>query len=123
VGHCKSLVNPPAPTLEFDRKERCWKEVQEEVKKTRVSSAPGPSGVTYKVYKNCPRLLHRLWRILKVIWRRGKVAHQWRYAEGVWIPKEEESKNISQFRTILLLSRCPGRTASRRPTRGRGQVR
>lgn len=54
--------------------------------------------------KNCPWLLNRLWRILKVIWRRDKVAYQWRYAEGVWIQKEEESKNIDQVRTISLLS-------------------
>lgn len=30
--------------------------------------------------------------------------HQWRYVEEVWIPKEEEPKNIDQFRTISLLS-------------------
>ena len=58
----------------------------------------------YKLYKRCPRLLHRLWKILRVIWRRGKVAQQWRFAEGVWIPKEENAKNIEQFRTISLLS-------------------
>ncbi len=46
----------------------------------------------------------RLWKILKVIWRRGKVAAQWRHAEGVWIPKEENSSNIEQFRIISLLS-------------------
>jgi len=90
LGHCKSLINPPAPTLEFDEKKPNWKEV--------------PSGVTYRVYKNCPRLLHGVWRSLKVIWRMGKVGHKWRYAKGVWIPKEEETKNISQFRTISLLS-------------------
>ena len=38
-----------------------------------------------------------------MIWRRGKVADQWRRAEGVWIPKEENSKNIEQFRIISLL--------------------
>ncbi|KAL7833617.1 hypothetical protein AOLI_G00285770 [Acnodon oligacanthus] len=31
-------------------------------------------------------------------------SEQWRFAEGVWIPKEEESKTIDQFRTISLLS-------------------
>ncbi|KAL7850072.1 hypothetical protein SRHO_G00194210 [Serrasalmus rhombeus] len=46
----------------------------------------------------------KLWKILKVIWRRGKAAQQSRFAEGVWIPKEEESKTIDQFRTISLLS-------------------
>ncbi|KAL7856407.1 hypothetical protein AOLI_G00200110 [Acnodon oligacanthus] len=49
------------------------------------------------------RRSRRLWKILKVIWRRGKVAQQWRFAEGVWIPKEEELKTINQFRTISLL--------------------
>lgn len=48
-------------------------------------------------------MLHQLWRIVKVIWRRGKTVQQWLFAEGVWIPKEEDSKNICQFRIILLL--------------------
>lgn len=39
-----------------------------------------------------------------MIWWRGRVADQWRCAEGVWIPKEENSKDIDQFRTISLLS-------------------
>ncbi|KAL7856411.1 hypothetical protein AOLI_G00200150 [Acnodon oligacanthus] len=104
LGHCQHLIDPPARTLDFDGKEPSWKEIQEVIKKARSSSAPGPSGVPYRVYKNCPKLLHRLWKILKVIWRRGKVAQQWRFAEGVWIPKEEELKTINQFRTISLLS-------------------
>jgi len=52
LGLCKSLMNPLAPTLEFDGKEPSWKEVQEMFKKARSSSAPGQSGVPYKVYKN-----------------------------------------------------------------------
>ncbi len=39
-----------------------------------------------------------------MIWRRGKIAQPWRYAEGVCIPKEEKSENIDQFRVISLLS-------------------
>ena len=35
-----------------------------------------------------------------VIWRRGRIPEQWRVAEGVWIPKEENSKKIDQFRII-----------------------
>lgn len=57
----------------------------------------------YKVYKNCPKLLHRLWRALKVNWRRGKIAEPWRYTEGVHISKEERSENIDQFRLKLSL--------------------
>lgn len=82
LDHCQQLINPPAPTLDFNGKEpserrsRRWSR--------NLEQAPGPSGVPYKVYKNCPKLLHRLWKILKVVWRRGKVSQQWRYAEGVW---------------------------------------
>lgn len=74
------------------------------MRKARSRSAPVPSGTTYKVYKHCPKLLHRIWKILKVIWRRGRPAQQWLFAEGVWILKEEDCKSISQFRIILLLS-------------------
>ena len=103
LGDCKAVIRPPEPAEAFNLMEPLLKEVQDVVKKTRSRSAPGPSGTSYKVYKHCPRLLHWLWRILKVIWRRGKTAQQWRFAEGVWIPKEEDSKNISQFRIISLL--------------------
>ena len=39
-----------------------------------------------------------------MIWQRGRVADQWRCADGVWIPKEENSREIDQFRSIFLLS-------------------
>lgn len=48
--------------------------------------------------------MERLWRIFRVIWRKGKVPQQWTYAEGVWIPKEENASSIEQFRTISFLS-------------------
>ena len=51
-----------------------------------------------------PKLLRTLWKILHVIWRRGAVADQWRQVEGVWIPKEENSTKLEQFRSISLLS-------------------
>lgn len=104
LGPCKALVIPAEPVSQFHSAEPTLSEVREAVRAARSSSAPGPSGVPYKVYKQCPRLLKRLWMILKVIWRRGKVATQWRHAEGVWIPKEENSSNIEQFRIISLLS-------------------
>ncbi|CAJ1075238.1 LOW QUALITY PROTEIN: uncharacterized protein LOC109089580 [Xyrichtys novacula] len=104
LGHCAALICPPEPSTLFNINEPTLKEVKEVIKSARTSSAPGPSGVPYKVFKHCPRLLERLWKILRTIWRRGRVPQQWRYAEGVWIPKEENASNIEQFRTISLLS-------------------
>ncbi len=104
LGPCDVLITPPEPSSDFDLKEPRIREVEDVVRRARLSSVPRPSGVPYKVYKNWPKLLHRLWRVLKVIWRRGKIAQPWRYAEEVCIPKEEKSENIDQFRVISLLS-------------------
>ncbi|XP_038131552.1 uncharacterized protein LOC119776958 [Cyprinodon tularosa] len=101
---CRELPTPPIPSVQFNIKEPTLAEVRNIVRAARTSAAPGPSGVPYKVYKHCPRLLERLWRLIRVVWRRGKVAQQWRHSEGVWIPKEENASDITQFRTISLLS-------------------
>ncbi|KAJ8333497.1 hypothetical protein SKAU_G00415050 [Synaphobranchus kaupii] len=100
----RALISPAPPTTEFNQREPSLKEVEEVIKAARSASTPGPGGVPYLVYKRCPELLRHLWKTLKVIWRRGRVTNQWRCAEGVWIPKEENSKNINQFRSISLLS-------------------
>ncbi|KAK7901244.1 hypothetical protein WMY93_018013 [Mugilogobius chulae] len=104
LGNCDVLITPAEPTEPLNLREPLFKEVQQIVRKARAGAAPGPSGTTYNIYKRCPCLLKRLWKILKVIWRRGKVPSQWRQANGVWIPKEENSENINQFRMISLLS-------------------
>nr|XP_061785060.1 uncharacterized protein LOC133576095 [Nerophis lumbriciformis] len=101
---CRGLPTPSEPSFQFNIKEPTLAEVRDTVRAARTSAAPGPSGVPYKVYKHCPRLLERLWRLIRVVWRRGKAAKQWRHAEGVWIPKEENASDITQFRTISLLS-------------------
>lgn len=103
LGPCEVLVNPPEPGVQFVTAEPTLNEVKEVVMAARSSSSPGPSGVPYRVYKQRPKLIVRLWKIIKVIWRRGRVATQWRSAEGVWIPKEEDASNIEQFRIISLL--------------------
>ncbi len=87
----KALISPP-PTTEFNLRGPSLKEIEEIIKAARSASTPGPSGVPYLVYKRCPELHRHLWKILKVIWRKGRVSDQRRCAEGVWIPKEENSK-------------------------------
>lgn len=69
LGECSKVpqVEPSAALLENN--EPTWKEVDEVVKKARPRSAPGPSGIPYKEYKKCPKLLCLLWKPLKVIWR------------------------------------------------------
>ena len=104
LGECLKSINLDLPDWDFDESEPHLKEVQDIVKKTRASSAPGPNGIPYKVYKQCPLLTRRLWKLLRVVWRRGKVADSWFEAEGCFIPKEENAGKLGQFRTISLLN-------------------
>ncbi len=48
--------------------------------------------------------MEHLWKIFRVIWKRGKIPQEWKCAEGVWIPREENARNTEQFRTISVLS-------------------
>lgn len=83
LGNCDALITLLEPTEAFDLREPLFKEVQQVVKKARAGSAPGPSGTTYNIYKHYLRLLKRMWKIFRVIWRRGKVPKQWKHANGV----------------------------------------
>ncbi|VDI44671.1 Hypothetical predicted protein [Mytilus galloprovincialis] len=74
------------------------------LKNARAASAPGPNGIPYRVYKNCPNLAKQLWRLIKVIWRRYRLPDEWLKSDGCFIPKKEDSKELKQFRTISLLN-------------------
>lgn len=51
----RALVDQLVPEVNFDVREPGLKEIQEVVRAARASSALGPSGVPYKVYKRCPQ--------------------------------------------------------------------
>ncbi|KAG1925127.1 hypothetical protein F2P79_025744 [Pimephales promelas] len=104
LGQNNSIRKPEEPSVELNTKEPTWQEMQDIIRKAKASAAPGPSGIPYKVYKHCPQLLKRLWRILRKIWAKGSVPPSWKLAEGCFVPKEEGSSSIAQFRTISLLS-------------------
>ena len=99
-----SLTPAPLPEKPFDMSEISFEEVKNIIRKARASSAPGPSGVTYAVYKRCPRLQKRLWRLLRVIWRNRDLPSVWLLAEGCYVPKEENASTLDSFRQISLLS-------------------
>ena len=93
LGNVNSLISPEPPSVEF--KPPTWKEIQGVVKADRTSTAPGPNGVPYTVYKRCPGIQKLLWKVLRTIWKKGRVADQWRRAEGVWIPKKKKIQKKS----------------------------
>ncbi len=52
---------------------------------------------------NKPQQPNLLAQPSSVVWKRGRIPEQWRVAEGVWIPKEENSTRLDQFCIISLL--------------------
>jgi len=40
------------------------------LRKTRVKPAQGPYGVSYIVYKRCPKVARQLWLYLKGMWKK-----------------------------------------------------
>ncbi|XP_052268194.1 uncharacterized protein LOC127869580 [Dreissena polymorpha] len=103
LGDCERIYPAKEPEKPLDVSEPTLGEVKD-TRKARSASAPGPNAIPYKVYKMCPLLLKRLWRLLRVVWRKGEIPDAWKKAEGVFTPKEKNSKTVNQFRTISLLN-------------------
>ena len=74
------------------------------IKKARSASAPGANGVSFKVFKNCPQLVRKLWKLLCIAWNNEIIVPSWNKAEGIYLPKEEKSVGIGAFRPISLLN-------------------
>ena len=64
----------------------------------------GPNGIPYLLYKKCPRVLKILHMLVESAWETGRVDNEWKRAEGVYIPKEKDSRSLTQFRPISLLN-------------------
>ena len=102
LGQCDQLEEQPLPTKIFNLVEPTWVKTTTVVGNERSVSAP--SGLGYTAFKKCPKLLQRLYDIIKIIWRKGKIPPGWQRAEGCFVPKEEDSEKLNQYRSISLLS-------------------
>ena len=104
LDEIERLISPPEPRVQFKLNDITLAEVRYIIRKARTKSAPGYSGTSYKVYKKCDKLLNILWKLLNSAWKKDKIPECWQRAEGCFVPKEEDSRTIKQFRTISLLS-------------------
>ena len=100
----RDLPKPQDPTVMFDDSWIKLKEVRDFVHKACTGSAPGLNGILYKLYKNCPRVLRKLTALLQQAWKKGMVPQEWCLADGIWIPKEMQSRGITNFCPISLLN-------------------
>ena len=100
----EKLIEVDPPSIMIDESPPTIREMRGVVKKARAASKPGHNGVPYIVYKRCDGLLVLLWKITKVLWRRRRMAAADMCSEGIYIPKEDNSAKLDQFRTVSLLN-------------------
>ena len=100
------LFYPTPPSFKFPLEPLREHEVDDFVKKARAKSAPGADGVSYRVFKYCKKLRHSLFRLLDWLWYDKELVDEWCTAEGIYLPKEANAQEISQFRPISLLNVC-----------------
>ena len=86
ISPLRDLPKPQDPTVMFDDRGIKLKEVRDSVHKARADSAPGLNGISYKLYKNCLRVLRKLTVLLQQAWKKGIVPQEWCPADGIWIP-------------------------------------
>ena len=104
LNHMPGLKQPTSPGFPLEMGDIKWSEVDAVIKKARARSAPGVNGVSYKVLKKCPTAARTLWKLLQDAWRKSFIPKEWCLADGIYIPKEEKSELLSQFRPISLLN-------------------
>ena len=95
---------PAGPKVGFDMKPPTRDEIRRIVSKSRNKSTSGPNGIPFLLYKKCPNVLNWLHANLKLAGKSRHISDQWMIADGVYIPKEQNSKDINQFRPISLLN-------------------
>ena len=104
MGNFGDLNRPQSPEEAFDNSPIKLGEVKDFVRKARSKSTPGINGISYKLYKRCPKVLASLWKLLRIMHIKKFIAEDWGLADRIFIPKEKNSKHLEQFRPISLLN-------------------
>ncbi len=97
LGSPGYVPRPVPPRSPFDTSQPRLCEIREVLKKARSASAPGPNGLPYKVYKNCPQSDKDLVEAhAGVVGRTQSIPVEWQEAVGIFITKERNSTTINQ---------------------------
>ena len=94
---------PQSPDEKFDDSPLKQGEIKDFVRKARAKRSPGINGISYKLYKRCPKILVLLWKFLRKAYTKKFIAEKWGLADEIYIPKEKDSRKLEQFRPIVLL--------------------
>ena len=89
--------------MRFNMKPSTHKEIRHIVSKSSNKFTPDPNRILFIVYKKCSKVLNWLHANLKQTWNNFHASNQWMMADGVYIPKEKNLKDIGHFHPISFL--------------------
>lgn len=90
------IPKPPEPSSMFDTTPPEWSKINQVVARARATSAAGPNGVSYKVYKNCPMTLRFLWKKMSFAWKTKSIPPAWCKAITTFKRKTPETSTNSE---------------------------
>ena len=96
------LPSVQLPTFPFAEEEITAAEFNHAIRKSRATSAPGPNGIQYAVYKYCPKTRSFLHCILNRIWGSATITAAWQTAKIILLAKTKDGTDPSKFRPIAL---------------------
>jgi hypothetical protein len=91
----------PTPTEPLNLEPFCSGDIENFLKRKTKHSAPGPNGIPYSIWRNCPVTHKYLVHIFNSIMTRGEVPKEWKLGITKPIPKSENSK-ASETRPITM---------------------
>ena len=98
-----SLVSPSPPRVAFHQAQVTLSELRRVLRRKSNSSAPGPDGIPYTIYKRCEILQRVLVQLYNDVIRTGRVPPSWGVANIVLIPKPSGIiDDVKELRPIAL---------------------
>ena len=101
----EEMVRPPPPKHQFCLRPPSVHELSRAARRKRNGAAAGLDGISYVPYKNCPSLIHFLYRLGSKLWKEHKIADDWAQAFIILLKKgslTEDLDVVSEWRPIAI---------------------
>jgi hypothetical protein len=94
------LPRKPPPEVAFNMAFPSKKQFAQSLWKKSNGSSPGFNGISYPIYKRCPKIREKLYLLQKQIWRKRGIPKEWRVIRVKMIPKSDDTSHPNKVRPI-----------------------
>ena len=98
------LPRPPLPEHPFNVQFASFEEFSTICWRKSNSSAPGPNGIPYLLYKRCPETRKILWSLLQRMWKEKFIPKEFQIGRVCLLAKSEDASHPKSMRPISILN-------------------